>query len=510
MSGTTHDAAALLTDPRLARVASLLFNALRGNDDQLIDHMAHAVMIEASNHGCLNGHTADEIIAAAQQSIVLHVAPAPALPAPVAAKARTAAAVNVVDFVALMTEHRYIYTPTGDLWPKSSVDARLGKIGKEAASTWLDQHHPVEQQTWAPGEPQIIPDRLIFAGGWIPRPGVRVFNLYRPPHIEDGNPLDVDPWLTHLITLYPDEADHIIDWLAHRVQRPGEKINHALVLGGAQGVGKDTLLEPVKYAVGPWNFTEVGPSHITGRFNGFVKSVVLRINEARDLGDLDRYAFYEHTKAFLAAPPDVLRCDEKNVREYSVANVMGVIFTSNHKTNGIYLPPDDRRHFVAWSEKTKDDFSCGYWTALWEWYRRGGFANVAAYLRQHGLSAFDCKAPPPKTPAWHEIVNANRAPEDAELADVLDVLNNPAAVTIEQIVGIAHTKGMHEFAAFLTDRKNVKRVAHRLEATAYVAARNPAATDGLWRLNGRRQAIYSRRDLPERDRIAAADRLTRQ
>ena len=69
---------------------------------------------------------------------------------------------------------------------------------------------------------------------------------------------------------------------AHRVQRPQEKINHALVLGGAQGIGKDTLLEPVKYAVGSWNFREVSPQQAMGRFNGFLKAVILRVSEARD------------------------------------------------------------------------------------------------------------------------------------------------------------------------------------------------------------------------------------
>jgi hypothetical protein len=33
------------------------------------------------------------------------------------------------------------------------------------------------------------------------------------------------------------------------------------------------LLEPVKRAVGPWNFHEVSPQHMLGRFNGFLKSV---------------------------------------------------------------------------------------------------------------------------------------------------------------------------------------------------------------------------------------------
>ena len=52
-------------------------------------------------------------------------------------------------------------------------------------------------------------------------------------------------------------------------------MNHALVLGGAQGIGKDSLLEPVKYAIGPWNFQDISPSHLLSRFDGFVKSVIL-------------------------------------------------------------------------------------------------------------------------------------------------------------------------------------------------------------------------------------------
>ena len=81
----------------------------------------------------------------------------------------------------------------------------------------------------------------------------------------------------------------------HRVQRPWEKINHALVFLGAQGIGKDTLLEPVKDAIGPWNFAEVNPMQALGRFNSFLKSVILRISEARDVGDYDRYSFYDHS-----------------------------------------------------------------------------------------------------------------------------------------------------------------------------------------------------------------------
>ena len=192
-------------------------------------------------------------------------------------------------------------------------------------------------------------------------------------------------WVDHVHKVYPDSAEHIIRWLAHRVQRPAEKINHALVLGGSQGIGKDTLLEPAKYAVGPWNVAEISPTALLGRFNGFLKSVILRVSEAHDLGEFNRFALYERLKAYTAAPPDGLRVDEKNLREYTIPNCCGVVITSNHQ-DALFLPADDRRHYVAWSELTKDSFVDDYWRRIWGWYDAGGLNHVAAYLGELDLA----------------------------------------------------------------------------------------------------------------------------
>jgi Family of unknown function (DUF5906) len=417
------------------------------------------------------------------------------------------AGVSVGDFYAYMPMHSYLFAPTREPWPASSVNARVPPVpaGDKPlpASVWLDRNRPVEQMTWCPGEPMLIRDRLVADGGWIDRNGVTCFNLYRPPIIKPGDPTRAGPWLDHIRRVFGDDAEHIVSWLAHRVQCPQEKINHALLLGGAQGIGKDTLLEPVKRAVGPWNFHEVSPQHMLGRFNGFLKSVILRVNEARDLGDVDRFKFYEHLKAYTAAPPDVLRVDEKNLREYSILNCCGVIVTTNHKSDGIHLPPDDRRHYVAWSDLTKGDFTTPYWNDLWGWYAKGGDRHVAAYLAALDISAFDAKAPPPKTQAFYEIVDASRAPEDDELADALDVLGSPNAVTLDQVAAQASPG----FAEWLRDRKNARRVPHRFEACRYVAVRNPNDTEGRWKMSGRRHTIYAKAALPERDRLAAAFRL---
>jgi hypothetical protein len=422
-----------------------------------------------------------------------------------------AAGVSINDFVAYMPQHSYIFMPARELWPAASVNARVPSPGLDAdgkpiaAATWLDVHRPVEQMTWAPGKPMLVKDKLIVDGGWIDRPGCTVFNLYKPPIIK---PIagDVTPWLDLVEKNYPEEADHMVAWFAHRVQRPNEKINHSLVLGGAVGIGKDTILEPVKQAIGPWNFAEVSPKQVFGRFNGFLKSVILRVSEARDLGDYDRYAFHDHMKVYIAAPPDVLRVDEKNIREYSVLNLCGVIITTNHKTDGIYLPADDRRHFVLWSNLRKDDFAREYWHNLYRWYANGGHEYVAHYLAHLDISDFDPKAPPPKTPAFWEIANANRAPEDAELADVLDDLGNPDVVSLTDFTDRAAS--LHPpFAEWLRDRRNRRAIPHRFEDCGYVAVSNPHDSEGRWKINGHRHTIYGKASLTRHDQIMAARKL---
>jgi hypothetical protein len=429
--------------------------------------------------------------------------------------------VTVDDFVAYMPAHSYLFIPCREPWTGSGVNARVPPIpvlksngqpklknGKPVlihATTWLDRNRPVEQLTWCPGLPMLISDRLVVNGGWIERKGVTSFNLYRPPRIKLGDAGQAGPWIEHVHKVFvPKDADHCIRWLAHRVQLPEQKINHGLVLGGAPGVGKDSLLAPVREAIGPWNFADISPTHLLESFNSFAKSVILRVNEARDLGDVNRFSFYDRTKIYTAAPPEVLRINEKHLREYYVFNVVGFIVTTNHKTDGIYLPADDRRHFVAWSERTKDDFAPDYWNRLWSWYQReGGFGHVAAYLSELDISSFDPSAPPPKTPAFWDIVSASSAPEDAELADVLDAFGNPDAVTLLQLIA----KATGETSEWLMNRKNRRAIPHRMERCGYVPVMNPTRDTGLWVINGVRQVIYARAALSREEQVHAARRL---
>src|SRR5262249_59663819 len=113
------------------------------------------------------------------------------------------------------------------------------------------------------------------------------------------------------------------------------------------------------------------------------------------------------------------------------------------------------------------------------------------------------KAQQKKTEAFGAIVDANRAPKGGELADIIDRLGNPAAVTISRLQGQADG----EFALWLGDRRNRRAIPHRLESCGYVPVRNPHAKDGHWRVGGTRQAVYAKATMMLRDQIRAAEQL---
>jgi Bifunctional DNA primase/polymerase, N-terminal/Primase C terminal 2 (PriCT-2)/Family of unknown function (DUF5906) len=428
---------------------------------------------------------------------------------------------TIDSFYAYLPMHTYIFLPTREHWPAVSVNSKLpkvelldasgqpivdgeGKPKKISPAAWLDQNRSVEQMTWAPGQPERIKDKVVKEGGWVDNPGTATFNLYQAPNIIRGDAVRAGPWLDHCDKLLGVAGrKHVVAWFAQRIQKPHEKINHAIVLGGAPGIGKDTLLEPVKRAVGSWNFAEASPSKMLGQFNAkYLQAVILRISEARDLGEVDRYDFYERMKTVTAAPPDVLTVNEKFIKEYTIFNCVGVVYTTNYKHGGIYLPGDDRRHYVVWSDSTPADFSADYWDEIWDWYEAGGDTYVAAYLANHDIRIFNPKAPPEKTDSFWEMVHANDAPEDMELADVIEHMGKPTALTIGEIKAQAGFGS--EFDSWLTDRRTRRVIPHRLEKCGYVSVRNPDAESGMWKVKGNTTPIYARRELSPRDQIEAA------
>lgn len=425
------------------------------------------------------------------------------------------------DFLYYLPDDRYYHRKT-KLWctglALNKVVERVvaqGHAKGQDPDEWVAEHQPVNEVGWFPGKPAIIEGLRHTDQGWVEQEGWRVLNQYEPSTIVPGRPEDADRFVEHLRMVYPTDWEHILSWLAFKVQRPDVKVNHALLLGGGQGIGKDTIIDSVIPAIGVDNVHDVGPSDFNRSFNPFAKGVLLRVSELRDLGDRNRNNFYEHMKTYVAAPPHTIFVSEKYRSEYPIPNVVGVIYTTNNRTGGLWIPEDDRRHYIAWSELKQEDIPPGYFKDYYAWlYGGGGQEAVAGLLLAHDLSGFDPGEKPRQTAHMRNMVDASQSSEFDEFWTVLEQLEWPAAVTIQDLVVQANrgltrveemTSGESDFAYWLKDRRNKRQLPYRMEEAGYVKVLNPKATTGKWKSRGAAITIYVKTALSEEGKVAAAE-----
>lgn len=434
-------------------------------------------------------------------------------PPPVTAK--------MTDFFSLPSmADQFVYIPNGALVSGTAINRLFNDVGAAAA---LTRTRCCMSTIWMPGAPRVITDMMVTAGDatLLPRLGEKTFNLYIAPptlpKIEEGVDLveAVKPWLDLGKKIWSEEdLRHIITCLAFKLQHPEVKINHALMVGSTcQGIGKDSFLLPATMAAGTWNCKNATASEMMDpKFDAQLATVFLVINETHDLQDR-RFTYYRMSKVWKAAPPDTLRVADKNIRRHAVWNCVFIIEHTNELL-GMHLDGDDRRNYVAWSLTTRGDFGTPdqyeeYFRDYRTWRdKQGGAERIAQYLATLDVSSFDPGAPPPRTAAWHQIVAAGQDTEQhGELADVMDSLRWPRAVTLDQLTTAAAAIGANGLLAVLNG-VNKRAIPHRLLTVKYSQVTNPDAEDGQWKIEGKRKAVYAPDKLTGKARIAAATSLT--
>jgi hypothetical protein len=414
------------------------------------------------------------------------------------------------DYFWVESQGAYLNLRAREYVSAATVDARSSAvmIGRdketkeaiyEAASKWIRTHRPLEQVTWNPGKPLVMEDTRVTPGGFMRSKGVNILNTYEPPIRVLGDPSDVQPYLDHVAKLVPDpkNVEHLLNCFAHRVQRPWEKINHHIVIGGeTEGGGKDTVLKPLRYAIGSWNFGECKPAQLFEKFNApYLKNVVLRVSEAADMGGGDgkmysRVEFREHLKILGATPPEMLDVQDKHIRAHKIANVVFLIITTNN-WNALMIQVGDRRYFVIFTRVRLEDFGAtkeeqeAYFNRLHKWLdEQGGNQNVAAFLATRDLSKFSPTAPPPKTADFYEMANAHKTDQDAELDQIIEELGTPeggvpAVLTAEAIAARADPK----LAEWIRDTSNATSLSNRMTSNGYVKFGRP-------KLGGKVRSVY--------------------
>lgn len=261
------------------------------------------------------------------------------------------------------------------------------------------------------------------------------FNLYRPPTIlpKKGN---VDLFLEHVYKMFPEEkiAKHILHWFAHLVQNPGDKVMHALLIQGKQGIGKSFLAYAMSRVLGRHNVGIVDHSETSGTYTGWMRGKQLvAIEEV--LGQRRR-DFVNHLKALITA--DRVRINEKYVAIYEIPNRTNLMLLTNYEY-ALILDPDDRRFFVANSPATVGEFGEKYFNDLWNWIET---EKGAAALLQHlgnkkeykmGGAEFSATKAPPVTQAKLDTIEASRAGVEHYLIDQFHAKGWPMACDLVSV-----------------------------------------------------------------------------
>lgn len=238
--------------------------------------------------------------------------------------------------------------------------------------------------TYAAGETILCTrDGVVYGNRWKDA---------RPP-VQAGN---VDLWLDHVQTLVPDvnEREHILNVMAYKVQHPKVKINHAILHGGTQGCGKDTMYAPFIWSVcGDFDKNKglLDGDTLHGQWGYQLEAEILVLNELREPEAKERRAMANKLKPIIAAPPDMLPINRKGLHPYMMLNRLMVLAFSNDPVP-IVLDSSDRRWFCTWSNAPR--LAEAKARALWTWYKAGGFQAVGAWLHARDVSAFNPSAAP--------------------------------------------------------------------------------------------------------------------
>lgn len=264
--------------------------------------------------------------------------------------------------------------------------------------------------------------------------GKRMLNSYRDSGTKPCDVMDadgqsvVDLFMAHVrFTLGDvDEQRLLIDFLAWVVQNPGHKINWALLLQGAQGVGKSYFGVVMMLVLGEMA-RNIEPSALSGRFTAWAHGATLVIVEEIRVVSESRYEIIDRLKPFIANA--TVPIEEKGRDHRTVPNFTSYLMFTNHK-DALPLEQGDRRYAPLFSRVQTEEqlFSelggvsgaGNYFTHLFDESNRRPDA-LSKFLHDWQINpTFNAKGRAPHTRAREAMVSLAVSPERSMVEEAID------------------------------------------------------------------------------------------
>lgn len=254
------------------------------------------------------------------------------------------------------------------------------------------------------------------------RPGL---NTYIPIHPEAKHG-DVSLWIDFLNRILPNQSDQKIlcDYLAHCIKYPGHKIPWAILLQGAEGIGKSVFFEIMKYCLGNmYIYKPKAPELVSSgsKFNAWMRGKLciivdeIKIDERREL--------IEILKPMITDA--LIEIQGKGVDQEMEDNVANWIFFSNYK-DAIPINKNGRRYAVLFSaiQTLLDLANAGmddaYFNRLFKWLEReGGLQAMNYYFLNYPIERGSLPVRAPHTSSQEEALRISRSPMQVVVEEAL-------------------------------------------------------------------------------------------
>ncbi len=288
---------------------------------------------------------------------------------------------------------------------------------------------------WANDRIDVVENMMYFpkADEVFSHAGLDYINAYVPCSIKRvavGTTDIVERIKGHIAHLLPDtsEQELVINYLAHNVQHPGEKIQWAMVLQGVQGDGKSLLAEMMQHVLGYQNVRIMNVQTLESAFTGWATGQCMTFIEELKLDNKRKYEVLNNLKPYISNP--TVEETKKGKDPRTVINTTNYFALTNFQ-DAIPIDENDRRYailFSQWQSKEKLQAFMAenpdYYPALYE-AMRDGAGEILEWLLTHPIPAsFKAMKRAPDTRAKESMKELSKSGVTLALEDAIDRFEN--------------------------------------------------------------------------------------
>jgi len=234
---------------------------------------------------------------------------------------------------------------------------------------WLTHRHRRQYRgiTFWPGKGKVVNDCLNLWRDWGCKAKPGDWSLIRD-HIE-----------TVLASGNAEFAEYLIRWIAWSIQNPDKQAEVAVVLIGAKGSGKGTLVRLLERIFGQHCFQVSSREEVIGKFNGHLQDCILFVADEAYWGGDKRCV--GRLQAMITEPK--LTIERKGIDAFEVRNLLHIIMLAEP---GWVIPAGRyERRYAAFAVSTTQRGQRSYFRALHDQIANGGAEAMFYELQRMDL-----------------------------------------------------------------------------------------------------------------------------